>query len=189
MIGFAQPAPAKHAADYLKAAFHGRDAPRQAVGVQEQRTRGTLDHEATGDFQGTVAQIDDTLHPSSFGEANGKGPFAGSQVNVRGLDREQLMGPATGFPGKLQEISKLLVVNQGERFLILSGAINCSRLPWGGFSRCGQRRFAADGFEQAGPGGPVESPLDGDDGARLPVFQPGGNRPTGRRESVRAGRW
>ena len=61
---------------------------------------------------------------------------------------------------KLQEIAKLLVVNQGERFLILSGRDQLLASALGRFFQVRQRRFAAKKSNETRGGKVSQSPPD-----------------------------
>ena len=82
--------------------------PGLAVGIPKERALRPASHEASGDLEGRVGEIDHTVTLLALGFLRREDPSSPGKVHVPCLDREDLLRAAARLPADGEEVSELL---------------------------------------------------------------------------------
>ena len=115
------------------------------------------------DLERRVGQVDDPVGLLALGLVGGEDPAPAVEVDVAGLDGENLLGPAAGLPADDQQVPERLVLDSAEDPGVLPGRDD--HVPPAGPGLLDVADGA--GLDQPHLRRPVERPLDGRDRAPL----------------------
>jgi hypothetical protein len=78
-------------------------------------------HQPSGNLERTVGQVDDPVGPLALGLFGREYPAAALDIDVPGLDGEDLLGPAAGLPADDKQVPELLILDLAEDPGVLLG--------------------------------------------------------------------
>src|SRR5262249_22684075 len=134
------------------------------IGVPEEGPFGILCSQPPGELYHAVRQGDRPLPFLPLRLHDGEDPQTLVRVEVAGLDRKQLLRPASREPGRHQEGAEVLVLDAAHHLVELLAGDYLLPTSRRGLLHAGYRGGEFGGLEQSLPGRPPEGTLDRRDG-------------------------